>query len=730
MVGGRPPSGGILDGEDGGAHIAPRREANPFAPPRLDSLYCYGVDFLSTKEVVELFGSGGHRPHSVEWIDDSSCVVVFDAEDAVRKAIDNFAVADEPRADDIWTVTRPLTIGQHEQQKSSRAARVCRLQIRVASEADRKDPGHSGHTDSVYYSHVKEEQALRRQRAELHHAKKRQRKSRIPAPEIAGPPGSALGTVAPAMAVIASTTQVSGDDASSSVGTAEVATAQTAAQPPRLGLKGLLDPLLFLRAPGGIEGVPTVTSASADAVEGDLRAALRKAEAEYATLPQLGVVATTLKQGGVADIPATAERGRKEIAPERRQGVASHQARGRKRTPGRGGDRCSARDGFTRDGAPGHQCRSRKRRPVSQEPRPVLDAAPPPRRPEALPEVEAFLKEHHVRCQRFTVQRSFRSIIYGQQKKNRSQGAACHAAAVPSGQKEPLPWEQYLLVNGHFTGTGQLMHTVALEADGRRVLAVVPHPMWIDMECLARALQKPVTSIRKHKLKEIERITGFPTFVCPPFGHRKDAQGRLPLLLVDSTVTELKKPLLFDCGSVGLRLHVSEFLRSTRAACIEGLARVGADTRQPLPPACADPQVAVAGCCTTGGVTVATLDDTDTAAVAPKPASVSMDTMEVAAAFCSEPGSASSVLGADTDKAAVVLEPASVSMDLMDERTSAMRAPLLKLDAMGTPESKARAEASTTPQAAVARTVTELHREKVGTEMGVEVTTVGEQAGA
>ena len=63
------------------------------------------------------------------------------------------------------------------------------------AQADRKDPGHSGHTDSVYYAHVKagksamqrrsfdilgaqslqEQQAMEKQALELRRMKKRQR---------------------------------------------------------------------------------------------------------------------------------------------------------------------------------------------------------------------------------------------------------------------------------------------------------------------------------------------------------------------------------------------------------------------------------------------------------------------------------------------------------------------------------------------------------------------------
>lgn len=136
-------------------------------------------------------------------------------------------------------------------------------------------------------------------------------------------------------------------------------------------------------------------------------------------------------------------------------------------------------------------------------------------------------------------------------------------------------------VNAHFVKHGQFVHTVAWQAGDRRVLAVVPHLMRVDMERLGKAVGMPPASIKQRKLKDVEKETGFPTFVCPPFGHPRDAEGRLPLLLVDSSVTELKKPLLFDCGTVGLTLPVSELLRSTGAACVEGLAKPQEATKLP-----------------------------------------------------------------------------------------------------------------------------------------------------
>ncbi|CAE7466064.1 ncbp3 [Symbiodinium natans] len=158
------------------AHICPRREHNSYAPSRPNVLHCFGVDFLSNKEVLEVFAAW--QPKQVEWLDDSSCNLVFEAEDSVQKAKQELAAPGQI-SEEIWVKTKPISVGKQKDAKKGKARRgglkeLC-FQLRVATEADRKDPGHSGHTDSVYYAHVKEQQALEKQATELRRMKKRQR---------------------------------------------------------------------------------------------------------------------------------------------------------------------------------------------------------------------------------------------------------------------------------------------------------------------------------------------------------------------------------------------------------------------------------------------------------------------------------------------------------------------------------------------------------------------------
>jgi hypothetical protein len=73
-----------------------RRTALPAETPRLESVYVYGVDKLSTNELLLLFHA--HSPQWVEWINDSSANVVF-ADGAAA------AAALEASTEPLWAPT-------------------------------------------------------------------------------------------------------------------------------------------------------------------------------------------------------------------------------------------------------------------------------------------------------------------------------------------------------------------------------------------------------------------------------------------------------------------------------------------------------------------------------------------------------------------------------------------------------------------------------------------------
>merc|ERR1719421_360283 len=108
-----------------------------------------------------------------------------------------------------WIFAVRLSIAQPSSKSrhgaaTPRATRQVRLELRKATEADRKDPTHSGHNDSAYYHHVKEQQAQKKQRKEQWHRNKRQRqqqhlraKAAEATPEIAPPPPQNAGLSTP-----------------------------------------------------------------------------------------------------------------------------------------------------------------------------------------------------------------------------------------------------------------------------------------------------------------------------------------------------------------------------------------------------------------------------------------------------------------------------------------------------------------------------------------------------
>lgn len=61
-----------------------RKDAEESSSSRLDTIHVYGVDLLSTKEIMKYFSA--YMPQYVEWINDSSCNVIF-ADDSTAKRV-------------------------------------------------------------------------------------------------------------------------------------------------------------------------------------------------------------------------------------------------------------------------------------------------------------------------------------------------------------------------------------------------------------------------------------------------------------------------------------------------------------------------------------------------------------------------------------------------------------------------------------------------------------------
>eukprot|EP00929_Paragymnodinium_shiwhaense_P095359 TRINITY_DN5644_c0_g1_i1.p1 TRINITY_DN5644_c0_g1~~TRINITY_DN5644_c0_g1_i1.p1 ORF type:complete len:645 (+),score=173.18 TRINITY_DN5644_c0_g1_i1:160-2094(+) len=602
---------------------APRRDVNPYAPQRVDTLHVYGVNFLSTKEVLGAFGKW--EAQEVEWLDDSSCNVKFKDQDAAHQARKDLAEAgpEEAHAECLdvnsWTKTRPVPVGATAQAGRRRTkARDVQFELRAATEADRKDPGHSGHTDSVYYAKVKETQKQQKLEVEARREKKRQRTARLPnsaeiiaklrqskrsASKGSTTPGDASQSPPEAMEDELDDSWADGAAKAVSSGSPAPAAAAAAAADAqganvattpfagKLGMRGLMDPLLFLRAPGADDAAKMDTSSGgvaggATSLGDDLRSMLQQAEAEYAAVP-LAAMAT----------PAVSSSG-----PRRRANSVGSVGRGPngRRQPG---------------AAEADKQRGKKRRPVDQEPRPVTDAAPAERRLQAIPCVEEFIKEQRIRCQRFNLSYTYRHLKWREEKQRKTRkekqlpelkkekrmidqlmqkpkvGKEVERAKYTQEELDAMDcWDQWVHLNHHFSRRGVFCHTVAFKAGDRRIDVIVPHPRHSDPDRIAKAAQVPRESLRRYKIGELQK-DGFPQFVNPPFGGKKDAQGRAPLLLVDSLLLELKRPLLFDVGSVGLAMMARELLRAAGGVSIEGLSFMP-EARSKLPGSPGQPEPA------------------------------------------------------------------------------------------------------------------------------------------
>lgn len=105
----------------------PRNEVDPAkATFREDAVHVYGLDFLKTGHMEEIFGQFNHR--YIEWINDSSANVVFRNAASARKALESLSY---PKAgDDPWRRTPDILV--HDDLPA------VFLQMRLAAPSDTK----------------------------------------------------------------------------------------------------------------------------------------------------------------------------------------------------------------------------------------------------------------------------------------------------------------------------------------------------------------------------------------------------------------------------------------------------------------------------------------------------------------------------------------------------------------------------------------------------------------
>lgn len=121
--------------EDGEEGVAPEAEpsfarnevASGTTKFREDAVHVYGLDFLKTGHMEEIFGQFNHR--FIEWINDSSANVVFRDAASARKALESLSY---PKAgDDPWRRTPDILV--HDDLPA------VFLQMRLAVSTDSKD---------------------------------------------------------------------------------------------------------------------------------------------------------------------------------------------------------------------------------------------------------------------------------------------------------------------------------------------------------------------------------------------------------------------------------------------------------------------------------------------------------------------------------------------------------------------------------------------------------------
>eukprot|EP01016_Furgasonia_blochmanni_P006941 TRINITY_DN12788_c0_g1_i3.p1 TRINITY_DN12788_c0_g1~~TRINITY_DN12788_c0_g1_i3.p1 ORF type:complete len:379 (-),score=52.26 TRINITY_DN12788_c0_g1_i3:136-1272(-) len=108
---------------------------------RTDALYIYGVDFLGEREIFYYFKQ--FNPIKIEWLNDSSCNLVFPNAETTERAYKEAAAEREYETE--WRDTRPI-----KKEKSSVV-----LEYRYARNFDVKNPDVSG-KNSKFYKYINE----------------------------------------------------------------------------------------------------------------------------------------------------------------------------------------------------------------------------------------------------------------------------------------------------------------------------------------------------------------------------------------------------------------------------------------------------------------------------------------------------------------------------------------------------------------------------------------------
>ena len=203
-------------------------------------------------------------------------------------------------------------------------------------------------------------------------------------------------------------------------------------------------------------------------------------------------------------------------------------------------------------------------RPVQRikttHPRGQSKAEPPaPPGPKLPVSVYRYCQKYDVRYITIPVKRTFRSITFGHSRS----------------RTDVDPWTEYMDLNSfshyrlcHALYFGLTVDSVPHES---RVVVIVPHRSKKESQTDILKLEAALGGkVRKISLTQMEKELGFPTFVCPPFGHefapklhsQSEEKRLLFFTVIDSSlVVEASTDCIFDLGIVALRLRPSELNR-------------------------------------------------------------------------------------------------------------------------------------------------------------------------
>lgn len=181
-----------------------------------------------------------------------------------------------------------------------------------------------------------------------------------------------------------------------------------------------------------------------------------------------------------------------------------------------------------------------------------------PRMPVA---VDRFCQKFDVSYVSIKISRTFRSITFSRSR---------------SVDDKSDPWGQYLDLNRlrHYRLCHALYFCLIFAGeDGvfqeeERVVVIVPHISRTrgetDVEKIRTSLH--ASSVRRISLTQLEKELGFPTFVCPPFGHEfapkiHKSEKKFRTVIDSSLVVPGETDCVFDLGMVAIRIPPSELNR-------------------------------------------------------------------------------------------------------------------------------------------------------------------------